>query len=261
MKLMRQATKATKVIAHGIRRNSNILLTASALIGLVGTAITLVDGTIKAVKICEEKQIKGGKEVIKATYKCYLPSLGFFVITVFSIAGNAASNAKKLAVGASLYSALQADSKEYKEKVKELFGQGKERKVADEAAKAKVDHISVIDPKEEIFNTGHGNKLFMLGLTGQKFRSSPEYIENMELRLNNAVSNDIDGMAEFSMVQDMACVPITELGGAAWFYSDMMEKGYSKIVLDITNCKWVEVNGQQEVLSVLSITPSPTSFG
>ena len=111
-----------KVTKNGVRffvKNSNVILTFVGAAGVVITAAAAIKGTIKAVKLCEEKQVHGTKEVVKTVWKCYIPTFGFLFLTVTAILCNGRVNARKIAVLTSAYSGATEALKKVEEKMTE----------------------------------------------------------------------------------------------------------------------------------------------
>lgn len=238
-------------------KNSNWILAILAVLGVGGTAAAFTNATIKAVKLCEEKQIKGTKEVIKTVWKLYLPGIGFVIATTVAIVTNAHVNAKRFATVTSLLAASQTDLELLKKKAKEIVGEGKERKIEDEAERERIDS-SKIPTEDEIIKTGHGDKLFEMAWTSKYFRASPEWIDLAFERFNKAFNEGyFDDEVYMNALLDELGLPNCESGNAYWNRVDMREKGYKEVTANITSCKWMEVNGKREMVSTLRCCPNP----
>ena len=249
-----------KHMFHWAKANSNWLLAAFAALGVTLTAEEAIRATIKAVKICEEKQIKDGKEIIRTVWKLYIPMVGFFLLTTVAIGGNAHINAKRMATAAGLIALRETDLKNVTEKAKEMLGERKVDKIQDEVDR---DTVEKNPPPEEdqIIKTGHGNDLFYEYLTGQYIRACPEFIGAVQERLNRSIDNDIDGIATASYYLDLLqCNSDCYIGEAFWDKSQMLENGDKQVELDVTSCRWMEVNGKQEMVSTIRPRPYPSGI-
>lgn len=261
-----KALKNVKLVKHFIRggkklvkfttRNSNWILALITALGAVATAEEFTRATIKAVKLCEEKKPQGAKEVVKTVWELYLPGVGILLVTVTSALGNAHLNAKKLATVTGLYAASQADIQAFKNKAKEILGEGKEKKIEDEVERERVEK-NPPPPEDEIVKTGHGDQLFMLGWTGKYFRSNPDYLELKMTQLNKELPEEPDEEIYENRFNEMLDLPYCEAGNAVWNMYDLITEGYKKIGLDITTCKWMEVNGKKEMVSTVRFVPNP----
>ncbi len=258
-----KGSKAIVKIVRGIprfcKRNSNWILSALAMIGVTGLTWAAIKGTIKAVKLCEEKGVKDGKEVIKTTWKLYIPALGFFILTTLSIVGNAHINGKRLATLTGLYAASQADIQAIKKKAKEMLGEKKASEVQAEADKEKVAALPA--PKEgEINQTGHGTQLYMDGMTGQFFRASPDYIELVEKEINMKLQNEVDNLCYRAYLQERFHERDCGTKEMFWDLLELNRRGIKEVKLDASFTGWMDINGQKEVVAVLHCDPEPTDY-
>ena len=256
VKALRPFLRGGKKLMKFTTKNSNWILALIASVGAIGVAEEFTRATIKAVKLCEEKKPEGTKEIVKTVWKLYLPGVGILLVVVSSICGNASINAKKLATVTGLYAASQADLQSFKKKAKEILGEGKEKKIEDEVERDRVD-CNPPPPEDEIHKTGHGDQLFMLGWTGKYFRANPDYLELKMKELNQELSDWPDDEICENRFNEMLELPDCEAGNAVWNTYDMTTEGYNKIELDITTCKWMEVNGKKEMVSTVRFIPNP----
>lgn len=258
--IFRQVPRYAKHLGTWAKANSNWLLAAFAALGVALTAEEAIRATIKAVKVCEEKQIRDGKEVVKTVWKLYIPMVGFFLLTTIAIGGNAHLNAKHAATAASLVALTQADAKAFKDKATEMLGERKVDKIEDEVERDSVEQNP--PPSEDhIIKTGHGDHLFREKLTGQWLRACPEWIVSTEEKINRSQDNDMDGIVTASYYLDtLGADGDCYIGEAFWDKAEMLEKGEREIKLDITDCRWMEVNGKQEMVSTIVPRPYPSGI-
>lgn len=239
-----------KVVKYG-KRNSNWLLAVLAMLGLATTTGLAIDATVKAVKLCEQKEIKGRKEVLKTVWRLYIPAVGCFIVTTVSIVGNAHINARRLATVTGLYAMSQADLKALKNKAQEVMGERKESKMEDDIAKERLNQV-VPAQSNQIIETGHGNKLFMEWLTGQLIRTSPEHVEAVAEKMDNQFSKEVDGVIEVSYYLDQFKIPTDcWVAKAIWDMAEMVQRGDKKFEIDCHEIQWMEVNGQQEMVGII----------
>ena len=261
--LIRKAPHAMVQIVKGVpsfcRRNSNWLLSALAFLGITGLTWSTIRGTIKAVKLCEEKQVQGAKEVIKTTWKLYLPTIGFFILTTTAIAGNAHINAKRVATLTGLYAASQADIDAMRKKITKVVGPKKAKEVEAEANKERLANTPA--PKEDdIAKTGHGSQLFRDWLTGQYFRASPEYVELVQRDMNDSIKGSINNVLMRGYMQEKFHERDCGTKDLFWDLCEMQVDGTKEIELDVSYTEWVEINGQRETCAVLKCIPEATGF-
>lgn len=262
MRRIKWLQPVVKVCGKAVRfgkRNSNWLLAILAMLGLATTTGLAIDATVKAIKLCEKKEIKGRKEVIKTVWRLYIPAVGAFVVTTVSIIGNAHINARRLATVTGLYAMSQADLKALKEKAKEVLGERKEERMEDDIAKERLNKV-IPAQQDQIIETGHGNKLFMEWLTGQLIRTSPEHVEAVAERMDNQFSKEVDGVVEVSYYLEQFRIPTDcWVAKAIWDTAEMLQRGDKKFEIDCHEIQWMEVNGQQEMVGIIR-PPEPTGI-
>ena len=258
--IIRPIVKAGGKLIRATKRNSNWILAVLAMLGLAGTTALAVDATVKAVKLCETKEVHGKKEILKTVWRLYIPAVGCFIVTTVSILGNAHINARRLATVTGLYAMSQTDLKALKSKAKEVLGEKKEReKIEDEIAKERLNAV-VPTQQTRIIDTGHGNKLFMEWLTGQLIRTSPEHVEAVAEKIDNQISKEIDGVIEVGYYLNEFRIPADcWVGRAIWDSAEMKFRGDSKFSIDCHEIQWMEVNGQQEMVGIIR-PPEPTGI-
>lgn len=255
-------TATVRIVKGGLRftkRNSNWILAWLAVLGITGLTWATIRGTIKAVKLCEEKQCQGKKEIVKTVWRIYIPAVGFFILTTISILSNAKINAKRLATMTGLYAMSQADLTELKNKVKQIVGPKKEQSIETEVEKDKVRRLPVPEEKD-IIQTGHGNTLFIDWLTGQWFRASPEYIDFVQEKLNNKKNGEMDEVVQRGYMHEMLKLRPCGAGELFWDGAEMRQNGYDHITLNCTHTEWMEVNGQREIVCTLRCIPEASGF-
>ncbi len=181
-----------------VQKNSPAILTGLGVAGLISTTVMAVQATPKALCILEEDHLERNgtlgltdvkatkKEIIKLTWKCYIPTMimGGFTIGCIISANNI--NNKRNAALASLYSLTEKSLKQYQEKVVETIGENKARAIKDDIAK---DNLlaNPIDESTEIIITGNGETLCYDALAGRYFRSDIESIR----KILNQLSRDL----------------------------------------------------------------------
>lgn len=245
-----------KLIRFG-KRNSNWILAVLAMLGLGGTTALAIDATVKAVKLCETKEIKGRKEILKTVWRLYIPAVGCFIVTTASIVGNAHINARRLATVTGLYAMSQADLKALKSKAKELMGPRKEQNAEDDISKERLNKV-VPAQQDQIISTGHGDKLFMEWLTGQLIRTSPEHVEAVAANMDSQFGREVDGVVEVSWYLEQFRIPTDcWVARAIWDMAEMVQRGDKRFEIDCRQIQWMEVNGVQEMVGIIR-PPEPT---
>ena len=135
-----------------IRKCSPVALSCVASAGVVVTAIAAAKATPRAVALVyadSRKKHDGDpyaytkKEAFIAAWKCYIPAVAFGASTIACIMGANALNRRQQAALTSAYALVQSSYKEYKGKLKELYGEEAHNAIIDSIAKEKCKDISI----------------------------------------------------------------------------------------------------------------------
>lgn len=253
-----------KLTKNGIRflsKNSNVLLTVVGALGVVTTVWVTINGTIKAVKLCEEKQVVGKKEVIKTVWKCYIPTIGMVILTTSAILCNGKINAKRLAVMTSAYSGSIETIKKIEEKMSEQIGPKKTQKAIDDAnGEIAGEHLP--KEKKDIVATGNGNQLFWLKSTGQWFYSDWNGIELAKVKIQKEISEALSSFDTdyypVSRAQDILGLPNTEMGEyMAWPISMFSELHPFELVV---SSSWEDLPWGREIVGIVRFGDWPENF-
>ncbi len=125
----------------GLRRSSPTILTVLGIVGVVGTAVTAVRATPKAMKLIKAKkdELETDKltpvELVKTTWKCYIPSVLVGVGTVTCIIGIGVMDKRNQAALTSAYAMLNESYKQYRQAAKKVYGEDADNKIHAEMAK------------------------------------------------------------------------------------------------------------------------------
>lgn len=134
-----------------IKRNSATILTFVGGIGVITTAALSVKATPKAVQLLEQAKKEKGEEltkteVIKVAWKPYIPAVASGVGTLMCIFGANVLNKRSQAALVSAYAMIDSSYKEYKQKLKELYGEEAHEKIVDAIAAEKAKEVGVRAP-------------------------------------------------------------------------------------------------------------------
>jgi hypothetical protein len=266
--MVKAAKPLIKVGRNGVKffvKNSNVILTFIGATGVVVTAAAAIKGTIKAVKIVEEKQVVGAKEVVKTVWKCYIPTIGFLFLTVTAILCNGKINARKIAVLTSAYSGATEALKKVEEKMTEEIGPKKTDKVMTSAEK-EVAQAQMPKDQNAIIATGKGKQLFFCMTTGQWFYSDWNGVELAEMKLKK-VFTDITrnwGQGEFVPVreaQEALGLPVTDMGEyMGWDTDDFLDTPNPEFVKFTIASEWMDLPWGRETVGIVRFTPWPINL-
>ena len=226
----RNIFKTMKTVAKG---HSPAILAGTAIIGAGAIAITAVKCTPKYKQAVEEESTRDtvekivddvGVEVETHTVevveipkkrkaiifaKTMWPMLVSLGVTVACIIGSHRISAKRIALLSAAYSAATQKASEAAEKKAEEFIEKKMGKEAaeeykQEVEKEKVDNNSVITniDKGAVIETGGGSDLFVDYYSGQVFRASKGYIEQVLENLYTSLKYDNETCITYSDVME-----------------------------------------------------------
>ena len=240
----------TKKAGQVMVKNSPSILTGVGAVGVVTTAMMAVRATPRAMLILtderltreETNKVAWGKEahltkmeIIKLTWKCYVPTIIMGGLTIGCIISANHINLRRNAALASVYGLTEAALKEYQSKVVETFGETKAQQVKDAIAKDRVENNPV--KNSEVILTGNGETLCYDPFSSRYFRSDIEKVRKVQNELNRDLLNH-----DFVSLNDVYYalgLPETKLGAdMGWVIDDgLIEFDFSsQLTPDGTPC-------------------------
>ena len=129
--------KLSQKVGRALKKASPTILTCIGAVGVVATAVLAVKATPKALEMVRADSRKNHDgdphaatkvEVVKSCWKCYIPAAVTGAATIACIFGANTLNRRQQASLASAYALVNRSFMEYKNKVKELYGQETDRK-------------------------------------------------------------------------------------------------------------------------------------
>ena len=166
------------------RKYSPVALSCVASVGVVATAAVAVKATPRAVELIRtdsrlnhdgDPYAYTQKEAIASAWKCYIPAVAFGISTIACIMGANALNRRQQAALTSAYALLNNSYKEYKDKLKELYGEEAHQRIMKELAVEKAKKVPItanacfsrhtlgfddLDEKECLFYDAIGDRYF-----------------------------------------------------------------------------------------------------
>lgn len=194
----------SKGIRGTITKHSPEILTGIGIAGMITTTIMAVRATPKALEIInderleradnDEKFIYGStplpiKDVIRLTWKCYIPAAITGGLSIICLIGASSVNARRNAALATAYTLSESALKEYQEKVIETIGEKKEQAVMDAIAKDRIDKNPV--SSREVIITEKGNTLCYDSISGRYFKSDIDKLKKTENELNRRMRDEM----------------------------------------------------------------------
>jgi len=180
-----------------LNQNASAILTATGVVGTVGTAVLTGRATFKAAEIIQRETEKRQDdpesdrfavqrmEVVQMVWPLYLPPIALGGGTIAAIIMANRISAKRAAALAAAYSISERQFTEYKDKALEKLGVAKESKLRDEIAQERVTN----NPNREVIIIGSGDVLFYDMLTGRYFESSAEKVNKALAKVHSSIYN------------------------------------------------------------------------
>lgn len=148
--------KFVKTTKRFFRNNGSTILSVCAMAGVVVTTILAIEATPKAVEMIKEDSKKNHegdekaytkKEAIVSAWKCYIPTFVSAGATICCIASTNILNKKAQESLTGAYIFLENSFREYKNKLKELYGEEVHNSVIDAIAKEHVNDVYITAPR------------------------------------------------------------------------------------------------------------------
>ena len=184
-----------KGVIRGLRKHSPEILTGIGIAGMIFTTVEAVRVTPKALRLIDQKEIEDNKrltpvEVVKTTWKCYVPVVITGALSTACLIGASSVNLRRNAALATAYSLSETALKEYQEKTLEVAGEKKEQEIRNAIAKEQLAKVPLDEAR--IFDTGNGDQLCFDPLSGRYFRSDPDgFIRKCETILNKRLRDEV----------------------------------------------------------------------
>ena len=201
-----------------IKRNSSTILTCIGGIGVVATSVLTAKATPKVSLLLKQaEEDKGDKltkmETVRVAAPVYIPAILVGASTIACIFGANALNKCQQASMISAYALLENSYKEYKRKVKDVYGEEAEKDVLVEIAK---------DRYEDGFERDENKQLFYDEFSGRYFESTIENVRRAECELNRLLS--VEFVASLNEFYDLLGIERTDYGDClGWSSYELVE--------------------------------------
>jgi hypothetical protein len=171
------------VTTRFLKRNSSTILTCMGAAGVVVTGVMAAKATPKAMALLEQAEEEKGEEltvVEKVQYAgpAYIPAVLTGTATIACIFGANVLNKRKQASLMSAYAFMNNSYREYKMKVRELYGEEAVEHIREEIADDKYAALTTMEPMHE------EEVLFFDDFSLQFFYSTIEDVLEAERRFN-----------------------------------------------------------------------------
>lgn len=229
-----------------IKRNASTILTCAGGIGVVVTAVLAAKAAPKANKRLERAEEKKGEnlsktEKFKIATPAYIPTIVAGAATITCIFGANILNKRTQAALVSAYALIDTSYKEYKNKLKELYGEEAHEKIVEAIAIERTEDIYIhseclCNGCDLTSEDGCGDDvLFYDEFTGRYFESTIEKVIVAEYHLNRNFT--LRGYAVLNEFFEFLGLPTTDYGSVVgWAVNDdelyWIDFNHRKVTMD-----------------------------
>ena len=168
-----------------LKKNSSMILACVSAVGVVATAITAVKATPKALMLLEDAQCKKGEkltkiEKLKTAAPVYIPAVLIGAETIACIFSMDILSKRNQAALTSSYALIDTAFKEYRDKVKSLYGEDADNNIKSNIAEDKYEGIDTA--------INDGEQWFFDFFSMQYFKSTTENVLRAEYDFNHMLA-------------------------------------------------------------------------
>ena len=189
-----------------LAKHSPEILTGIGIAGMVTTTVLAVKATPKAIQLIEEKKKEEGVDklapvdVVKTTWKCYIPTAVTCVASAACLIGSTSVSVRRHAALATAYKLSETAIAEYREQVIETVGEKKEQIIKEKVGQARIEKEPV--STSEVIVTKKGNTLCYDYMSGRYFESDIDLIKTAQNNLNEKLFNSFGGTVSLNDLYD-----------------------------------------------------------
>lgn len=184
-----------KGVKTTVSKHSPEILTGLGIGGMITSTVLAVKATPKACMLLDAKKKEEhtdtlcAMDVVKTTWKCYIPTVLTGTTSVICLIAANSVNAKRNAALATAYKLSETALMEYRDKVVEVIGEKKEQTVRDKVAEERIKNNPV--STTEVFITEKGNTLCYDSISGRYFKSDMDKLKRAENELNKRMFSEL----------------------------------------------------------------------
>ena len=184
-------TKFINEVQSTLTKHCPEILLGIGIAGMITTTVLAVKATPKALEKIEAEKEKQQvdklkpKDVVKTTWKCYVPAAVTGATSTACLIGANSVHVRRSAALATAYKISETAFAEYKDKVVETVGERKEKAIKDEIAKDKIERDPV--QNSEVIVTDKGRTLCYDGVFGRYFYSDRDAIQRAINNVNRKI--------------------------------------------------------------------------
>lgn len=185
------ANTIIKAASIGLKKNGGKIAIGAGIAGTFVGVYAAATGTIKAQRIVEGKDLTK-KEVVKACWKCYIPTACIMAASTALIVIGVKGESKKYTALAAAYTLLDKSHTDLKAAIDSVVSDEDKKTINETVAKKNVDRQeekkgAIAD--QHVFKAGDGTELFLDSMSGRLFYSSMDEIKQALIELNYSMLN------------------------------------------------------------------------
>lgn len=180
-------------VRTAMKKHSPEILTGIGIAGMITSTVMAVKATPKALDLLERKKLELNaerlepKDIIKTTWKCYIPATIVGGVSIGCLIGASSTNLRRNAALATAYTLSESTLKEYQDRVVESVGEKKEQAIRDSISNDKVLNNPV---REVVLTDAGGNTICYDVLSGRYFKSDRDKISRAVNNLNRRMRDE-----------------------------------------------------------------------
>ena len=233
-------------------KNAPTILTAVGGVGVAATAVTAVRATPKAIDILAKARDEKGAELtrleaVQIAAPVYVPSILIGAATIACIFGANILNKRQQGALMSAYALMDTSFKDYKNKVKDMYGEEADTNIKNEIAKDKYENNKVA--------ANDGLELFYDEFSGRFFRSTLAEVQRAEYDLNRDIT--LQDWATINNFYDYLKIPPVAGGDIIGWSAPMNGEMYWQTWVDFSNVQMVDDDGLEYYIVRMFQEPMP----
>lgn len=225
---MLQPTILLSSVVKAVKANAPEILTGLGVTGVITTSYLTGKASYHASRDEDAPIDMSNKEKIQRYWKLYVPAAISGALTIGCIIGASKGNNKRTAAAVTAYSITEKAFSEYKEKVIEEVGKGKEQKFRDQVVQ---DRVLAKGPTGEVL-LGNGKHVLCCELyTHRYFRSEMEALRKAQNDVNAWVVNTRSATLDdfYSLI---GLTSTTTSGKLGWEDDRLMELTFTTVLAE-----------------------------